>query len=105
MVNVGCWGSKHLQLHRFFTYKDIKIQPKTPFSIKTDDCYLDEKKTYGVVKVSKSESINHPEYMSDYGEISLDLSHDKLVAFNVGYGASTLFRKLQLFELFGTQKE
>ena len=38
--------------------------------------------------------------MSDYGEISWDLTINKLIAFNVGYGASTLFRKLQLFEMF-----
>ena len=25
MVNVGCWGKKHLQLHRFFSYKYISI--------------------------------------------------------------------------------
>ena len=100
MVNVGCWGKKHLQLHRFFAYKNIEIHAKAPYSIKANNCYLDENKTYGVVKVSKEDSINHPEYMSDYGEISWDLTIDKLVAFNVGYGASTLFRKLQLFEMF-----
>ncbi|MBO4682789.1 MAG: hypothetical protein J5618_02910 [Bacilli bacterium] len=100
MVNVGCWGKKHLQLHRFFAYKDIEIHSKAPFSVKASDCYLDEKKTYGIVSLSKEDSINHPEYMSDYGTISWDLSIDKQVAFNVGYGASSLFRKLQLFEMF-----
>ena len=100
MVNVGCWGKKHLQLHRFFAYKDIEIHAKVPFSVKADDCFLNETETRGTVSVSKSDSINHPEYMSDYGSISWDLKIDKQVAFNVGYGASTLFRKLQLFEMF-----
>ena len=38
--------------------------------------------------------------MSDYGEISWNLKIKKIIPFNVGYGASTLFRKLQLFEMF-----
>ena len=100
MVNVGCWGDKHLQLHRFFAYKDIKIKKNAPFSVTADDCYLDEKETRGRVIVSKEDSINHPEYMSDYGEISWNLKINKLIPFNVGYGASWLFRKLQLFEMF-----
>ena len=100
MVNVGCWGKKHLQLHRFFAYKDINIKKKAPFSIAAGDCYLDEKSTYGVVKVNKEDASNHPEYMSDYGKMSWDLKINKIVPFNVGYGASSLFRKLQLFEMF-----
>lgn len=35
-----------------------------------------------------------------YGEVSWDLKISKITAFNVGYGASTLFRKLQAFEMF-----
>ena len=100
MVNVGCWGKKHIQLHRFFAYKEIEIKTKAPFHIKADNCFLNEKETRGIVKVSKEEAINHPEYMSDYGEISWNLKINKIIPFNVGYGASTLFRKLQLFEMF-----
>ena len=33
MVNVGYWGKKHLQLHRFFAYKDVKIKTNAPFAI------------------------------------------------------------------------
>ena len=38
--------------------------------------------------------------MSDSGSISWEIKIEKKVAFNVGYGASWLFRKLQLFEMF-----
>ena len=100
MVNVGCWGKKHLQLHRFFAYKDIEIQAKAPFMVKAEDCFLSETETQGSVKVSEEEAKAHPEYMSDAGEISWNLKIEKKVAFNVGYGASSLFRKLQLFEMF-----
>ena len=100
MVNVGCWGKKHLQLHRFFAYKDVEIKAKAPFMVRADDCYLSETETRGSVKVSEAEAKEHPEYMSDAGEISWNLKIEKKVAFNVGYGASSLFRKLQLFEMF-----
>ena len=100
MVNVGCWGSPHLQLHRFFSLKNVEIKGKAPFSIKADDCYLDENSTYGSVDVKEVDSKNHPEYMSDYGSISWNLKIEKDIAFNVGYGASSLFRKLKAFEMF-----
>ena len=38
--------------------------------------------------------------MCQNGEMSWDLRIDKKVAFNVGYGAGSLFRKLQLFAMF-----
>ena len=100
MVKVGTWGDNAKQLHRFFGWKEIEVNYKAPFSIKAKDCYLDETKSYGTVNVSKQDSVDHPEYMSDAGEISWNLTIQKDIAFNVGYGAGSLFRKLQLFEMF-----
>lgn len=100
MVNVGCWGKDHRQLHRFFGWKQIQVNYKSPFEIRADNCYLTETETHGDVNVSKADAIEHPEYMSDYGHIKWDLKIRKDIAYNVGYGASTLFRKLQLFEMF-----
>ena len=51
MVNVGCWGENHKQLHRFFAYKDVDIHKKAPFSVTAKDCYLDENFTKGSVFV------------------------------------------------------
>lgn len=100
MVKVGTWGEDAIQLHRFFGWNEFDLKWKTPFSIKADNCYLDETRTYGTVYVSEEEAIAHPEYMCDSGQISWDLEIDKQVAFNVGYGASSLFRWLQAFEMF-----
>ncbi|MBR6071356.1 MAG: hypothetical protein IKP77_00810 [Acholeplasmatales bacterium] len=100
MVNVGTWGDPKLQLHRFFSLKKVKINGKAPFSIDADDCYLDEQMTFGSVNVTKEDSISHPEYMSDYGSISWNLKIEKIISFNVGYGASSLFRKMKAFEMF-----
>ena len=100
MVNVGAWGKKHLQLHRFFGWNKIEYNFTAPYFVKADNCYITETETYGDVFVSKEDSRHHPELMSDYGHISWDLKIQKDIAFNVGYGASSLFRKLQLFEMF-----
>ena len=99
MVNVGAWGKEHVQLHRFFSWNDIDVHFKKPFSVTADDCYLDEVSTRGVVSVSKEDSLKK-EYMSDEGTISWNLSIKKDIAFNVGYGAGKLFRSMQLFEMF-----
>ncbi len=100
MIKVGCWGEEHLQLHRFFGWKQIKVNYKAPFSIETDDCFLNEKNSRGHICLSKEDVNKHPEYMCDSGEISWDLKIDKLIPFNVGYGASKPMRVLQLFEMF-----
>ena len=100
MVKVGAWGQDACQLHRFYSWKAVSIKKDAPFSITTDDCYLDEKRTYGFVYVSPDKAKNYPEMMSDSGSMSWDLNIDKKIAFNVGYGAGPLFRKLQMFEMF-----
>ena len=84
MINVGCWGKKHLQLHRFFAFKDIQIKAKAPFMVQADDCFLSETETRGSVRVSEQEAKEHLEYMSDAGEISRDLKIEKTIPFNDG---------------------
>lgn len=100
MVKAGTWGENARQLHRFFGWKEIAVKWKKPFSVEASDCYVDETHTHGSIKVSKEDVLNHPEYMCEDGEISWNLEIDKQVAFNVGYGASRLFRWLQAFEMF-----
>ena len=100
MVKVGTWGDNAKQLHRFFGWKEIEVNYKAPFSIKAKDCYLDETKSYGTVNVSKQDSVDHPEYMSDAGEISWNLTIQKDIAFNVGYGASKPLRDVEAFAMY-----
>ena len=99
MVNVGTWGKEHAQLHNFYSWNDIEVRFKKPFSVKAGECYLDEYQTYGKVLVSPKEAARS-EFMSDAGEISWNLKINKEIALNVGYGAGKLFRSLQLFEMF-----
>lgn len=100
MVNVGAWGKGHKQLHRFFGWKKISVSMGVPFSIRAEDCFMSENRTFGCVKVSREDAENHPEFMSDFGEIRWNLRIKKLIPFNVGYGAGRLFRTIQAFEMF-----
>ena len=98
MIKAGSWGEDKRQLHRFFGLKKVAIKEGTPFSILADDCYLDEKKSYGKIEVT--DSLHHPEWLCDDGSMSWDLTIDKEIPFNVGYGASAFFRSLQAFEMY-----
>lgn len=100
MVNVGFWGKKKAQLHNFYSYKDVMIKKGSPFSITAGDCFLCETGTVGKVSVSSEEAKEHPEWMSDAGTMEWNLNIDKKVSFNVGYGASRIFRILNAFEMF-----
>lgn len=100
MVKAGTWGEDAAQLHRFFGWKEIQVGMSVPFFIEADDCSLSETYTKGTVELTREQSEEHPEYMCQYGQIAWDLKIDKKVAFNVGYGAGKLLRKLQAFEMF-----
>ena len=100
MVKAGFWGEDANQLHRFFGWDEIDLTFKTPFEVIADDCYMTETETRGHIKLTEEEVKAHPEYMCGAGEISWNLKIQKDIAFNVGYGAGALFRRLQLFEMF-----
>ena len=100
MVKAGTWGKDAAQLHRFFGWEEIKVKGAVPFGIKVDNCFATETKLRGSISVTEEDAAAHPEWMSQHGQMSWNLKVDKRVAFNVGYGASTLFRTLQLFEMF-----
>ena len=106
MVNVGTWGKKKCQLHRFFGWKNIKVDMGVPFSVAAENCVLTENHTSGSISVSNEDALAHPEWMTDGGDISWNLKIHKITAFNVGYGASSLFRRLQgRLKCSGTPRE
>ena len=100
MLKVGGWGKDPKQLHNFYSMKDFKYS-EDKLDIKVGDkISLNETHMTGFCKVSKEEKELHPEYMSDAGEMKWDLEIKKQITFNVGYGASSIFRKLNSFEMF-----
>lgn len=100
MVKAGAWGEDGVQLHRFFAWKDVCLKARAPYEVKAGDCYASETRLKGSVHVSVEDAKSHPEYMSDAGEMEWDLHVDKRIPFNVGYGASKLFRDINAFEMY-----
>lgn len=97
MVKAGAWGDKPVQLHGFYGIDDLQIS-KGKMDLKVGSCSLSETSTKGSITAEGME--NHPEYMSDNGKMKWDLKISKRVAFNVGYGASAFFRKINCFSMF-----
>ena len=100
MMNAGTWGKDNAQLHNFYPWKDVKINDENTLDIEIGKCFLSETHIKGSIEITEEERKNHIEYMSDFGSISWDLKVNKKIAYNVGYGASWLFRKLNAFEMF-----
>ena len=100
MVNVGFWGDPKWQLHRFFPWSQVHVSDGVPFHLTAGDCTCSETHMSGRVAVSEADAKAHPEWMSDAGTMEWDISIDKQVAYNVGYGASSFFRWLNAFEMF-----
>ena len=100
MVKAGCWGKDHCQLHRFFAWKDVRVQKGAPYEIQADDCFASETVLKGSISISRSEAEEHPEWMCDAGEMTWNLTIDKQIAFNVGYGASRPLREAEAFAMY-----
>ena len=99
MIKAGAYGKDPKQIHNFYSMKYFNC-PDDELNIQVGDCSLTETHMSGFSRVSEEDAKNHPEYMSDAGDMMWDLDIDKQITFNVGYGASSLFRKLNSFEMF-----
>ena len=99
MLKVGAWGKEPKQIHNYYSMKDFEC-PDDRLDIKVGEYSLTETHMTGYCKVTEEEAREHPEYMCDAGEMKWDLDIDKKIAFNVGYGANSFFRKLNAFEMF-----
>lgn len=100
MIKAGTWGRDAAQLHKFYGWKKIDVDYSTPFSISAGEFFLSESGTKGSIAVSEEDARRCKEWMCQSGQMAWSLVIDKKVAFNVGYGAGKLFRKLQLFDMF-----
>lgn len=99
LIKVGSWGKDAKQIHNFYPISAFSC-PQNALDVKIGDCTLTEKHMKGNCNVSVEEADSHPEYMCEAGRMSWDLSINKKIAYNVGYGASKILRKLNVFEMF-----
>ena len=100
MAKAGTWGKDHCQLHRFFAWKDVKLHGDAPYQIEAADCLACETALRGHITISPEEAEKHPEWMCDAGDMRWDLTVDKQIAFNVGYGASKPMRDAEAFAMY-----
>ncbi len=100
MVKAGTWGPDHCQLHRFFPWKDVTLHGDAPYRVEAGDCLACETALKGSISIGEAEAAAHPEWMCDAGTISWDLTIDKQIAFNVGYGASRPLREAEAFAMY-----
>ena len=100
MVKAGCWGEGRCQLHRFFGWQEVTVRRGIPYQVQAADCLATEELLQGSVSVSPEEAAAHPEWMCDGGSMTWNLTLDKQIAFNVGYGASTPLRDVKAFQMY-----
>ena len=100
MVKAGTWGSDHCQLHRFFAWKDVCLHGDSPYKIEADDCLACETALKGSITITSDEAVAQPEWMCAAGSMSWDLTLEKKIAFNVGYGASRPLRDAEAFAMY-----
>ena len=100
MVKAGAWGNDARQLHRFFGWDSVKIKKDAPFEVVAGDCLCTETRSFGEIVITEEEAKAHPEWMCDAGSMKWNLSIEKKVAFNVGYGAGKALRDAEAFEMY-----
>lgn len=99
MIKAGFWGKNAQQIHNFYGIDDFS-HDESCLDVRIAANELTETRMKGSCAVTLEEAAAHPEYMSGWGSMSWDLAIEKKIAFNVGYGASPLFRSLNAFEMF-----
>lgn len=99
MIKAGTWGEDKCQIHNFYPMKDVHIS-NGALRVEFRENHLSETKIVGSVSMSEEEAKAHPEYMSDAGIMSWNLTLDKTISYGVGYGGSRFFRSFNLFEMF-----
>jgi len=99
MIKAGKWGKGKAQIHNFRGVDDFRASRKG-MDVRIGKNRAGETFLKGSVSMTPREAKEHPEYMTDAGEMSWDLKVDKEISFSVGYGASAPFRYLNLFPMF-----
>ncbi len=99
MIKVGAWGKDAKQIHNFYPITEFSSS-KYILNLRIGNCTLTETRMFGSCKVSEGEARQHPEYMCDAGSMYWDITMNKKIAYNVGYGASRLLRNMNAFEMF-----
>ena len=72
MVKACAWGEDGAQLHRYFSWKETKLDFGVPYQVEAGDCYATETRLKGSVSISPEDAAAHPEWMCDSGTMRWD---------------------------------
>jgi len=100
MIKAGRWGETgKAQLHNLYPVSAFSAE-RDRMDVRIGEHTATETRIKGSVALSEREAREHPEYMSDSGEMSWDLEAEKILKFSVGWGTSPFFRKLDALNMF-----
>lgn len=99
MIKAGTWGTGARQINNFYPASEF-LHSDSQLNIRIGESVLSEHYMEGFCAVTAEQSLNHPEYMSDAGEMSWKLNINKKIAYHAGYGASGFFRSVNAFDMF-----
>jgi tocopherol cyclase len=99
MLMAGTWkknGAK--QIHNYYGIDQFSASTDQ-MNVRIGKSFATEYRLEGSVSLSPELS-QRPEYMSDAGEITWSLAVQKLLSFDVGFGASDVASELKAFEMY-----
>ncbi|WP_026732839.1 tocopherol cyclase family protein [Fischerella sp. PCC 9605] len=100
MLMAGSWSQNEaVQIHNYYGITDFTASVDK-MDVRIGDNFATETHIKGAVKLSQTQATEHPEFMSDAGEMSWDLEAKKVLSYSVGCGASELARSLNAFQMY-----
>jgi len=99
MVMAGTWGTDAVQVKNYYGITQMTASPLNE-NVKIGNNTATETALKGSVSLTQAQVDQHPEYMSDAGTISWNLTVTKPLKYDVGYAGSPLFQQLELFDMF-----
>lgn len=76
MIKAGAWGENGKQIHEFYPISDLHVTKKK-FDLKVGSINITETNLAGNVYMSQANVMQHPEYMSNFGAMSWNLTMTK----------------------------
>lgn len=99
MIKAGTWGEDAVQIHNFYGINDFNAD-YNKMDVRIGENIANDRRLKGKVTLTKEESESHSEYMCGYGEMEWDLNVNKILKYDVGYGASKFMRCLNAFQMY-----
>lgn len=99
LIKAGAWGEEKAQLHGFYGIDEFHAS-RNELDCSIGENTLTETSLRGGVVVTRDESENFPERMSDPGSMNWNLTVEKEVKFDMGYGSSGLMNFLGAFHMY-----